>query len=135
LQAVIQELEELGADELAQVVRQQFGALVAEMPLANASQHKDHAHKKLRHCLQTSSTNLGVIVALRLSEYGVHATATNEVTVDIRTLAQDKLSEKEVQMGLKHLVAEGLLDWQGEETLHLTSSQCKRLARFYEESE
>jgi len=132
LQAVIQELEEIGADELAQAVRQEFAALVDDAPLAHVSQHKDHAHKKLRHCLQQSSSNLGVLVALRLSEYGVHATASNEITVHIQTLVQDNLSEKEVQTGLQHLVAEGLLDWSGEETIRLTSSQCKRLARFYE---
>src|SRR5437868_5779196 len=113
-------------------LRQEFAALVDDAPLAHASQHKDHAHKKLRHCLQQSSSNLGVLVALRLSEYGVHATASNEITVDIQTLVQDNLSEKEVQTGLQHLVAEGLLDWSGEETIRLTSSQCKRLARFYE---
>ncbi len=122
----------IGADELAHILRQEFAALVDDAPLAHASQHKDHAHKKLRHCLQQSSSNLGVLVALRLSEYGVHATASNEITVDIQTLVQDNLSEKEVQTGLQHLVAEGLLDWYGEETIRLTSSQCKRLARFYE---
>jgi hypothetical protein len=40
-----------------------------------------------------------------------------------------------VLTGLKHLTTEGLLDWHGEEMLRLLLSQCKRLARFYEEGE
>jgi hypothetical protein len=53
--------------------------------------------------------------------------------VDIRTLAQDDLSEREVKIGLKQLAAEDLLDWQGEEVVRFTHAQKKRLARFYVE--
>ena len=136
LQAVMKELEDLGAIELLDAVRQELGGVnlttTADEPLAHASQHKDHAHKKLRHCLQESSTNLAVMVALRLTEYEVHSANAAEVLVDIQTLARDDLSEGEVQMGLKQLATEGLLDWHGERVIRLTSAQKKRLARFYE---
>ncbi|HLQ10396.1 MAG TPA: hypothetical protein VK134_02260 [Ktedonobacteraceae bacterium] len=137
LEAVLQELDELDARDLAQEIRRQCGLpeLDANTPLAHASQHKDHAHKKLRHCLQQSSTNLAVIVALRLSEYETFSTGADVILVDIRTLAHDKLSLKDVQTGLKHLTTEGLVTWHGEEILRLLPSQCKRLARFYEEGE
>lgn len=135
LQAVLQELEELGASELLADVRNELGQAspATADPLEHASQHKDHAHKKLRYCLQESSTNLAVIIALRLTQCDVRSTSLNEVVVDIRTLAQDDLSEREVKMGLKQLAAEDLLHWQGEEVVRLTSAQKKRLARFYVE--
>jgi hypothetical protein len=103
--------------------------------MQHASQHKDHAHKKLRHCLQESSTNLVVMIALRLTEYGVHVTSSNEFIVDIQTLAQDDLSESDVQIGLNQLVAEGILDQKniGVDAIRMTSTQMKRLARFYKE--
>jgi DNA-directed RNA polymerase specialized sigma24 family protein len=135
LEAVLQELEELDARDMAREIRQQCGMSGSAAPLAHASQHRDHAHKKLRHCLQQSSTNLAVVVALRLSEYETVSTAADVVLVDIRTLAHDNLSIKDVQTGLKHLTTEGLLNWHGEEALRLLPSQCKRLARFYEEGE
>jgi DNA-directed RNA polymerase specialized sigma24 family protein len=135
LEAILQELEELDARDMAREIRQQCGLSDSSAPLAHASQHRDHAHKKLRHCLQQSSTNLAVVVALRLSEYETVSTGADVVLVDIRTLAHDKLSIKEVQTGLKHLTTEGLLNWHGEEVLRLLPSQYKRLARFYEEGE
>jgi hypothetical protein len=52
--------------------------------------------------------------------------------VTISTLAQKDLSEDDVRMGLKQLVVEGLLNWQGEQTVRCTPAQLKRLARFYE---
>ncbi len=135
LQAVVLELSDLGADDLIEEIRRDFGALLDDAPLAHASQHKDHAHKKLRHCLQQSSTNLAVVVALRLSEYEVSSTGTGILSVKIETLAQDNLSEREVRTGLQHLVTEGLLDWHGEETVQCSSEQRRHLARFYEEGE
>jgi hypothetical protein len=135
LEAVLQEMEELDAGDIAHEIRQQCGLPGSAAPLAHASQHRDHAHKKLRHCLQQSSTNLAVAVALRLSEYETVATSADVIVVDIRTLTRDTLTMKDVQMGLKHLTTEGLLNWHGEEMLRLLSSQCKRLARFYEEGE
>ncbi len=134
LQAVLQELEALGAAELLSALRQELGAesLGADESLSHASQHKDHAHKKLRHCLQQSSTNLAVMIALRLTEYEVHSASSTEVVVDIQTLTRKDLSEREVQIGLKQLVTEGLLDWHGEQVVRLTGAQKKRLARYYE---
>jgi DNA-directed RNA polymerase specialized sigma24 family protein len=139
LQAVMQELREYGADEL-------LGAVIAELrlslpaaaeetdqPTPHMSQHKDHAHKKLRRCLQQQSTNLTVAVALRLTDYKQLSTATNNDTITIQDLAQGGLSVDDVRAGLKELVAEGLLDWHGEDDLHLTAAQVKRLARFYRE--
>lgn len=135
LEAVLQELEELDAGDMAREIRQQCGLPASDAPLAHASQHRDHAHKKLRHCLQQSSTNLAVAVALRLSEYEATSTRADVILVDISTLAGDKLTMKDVQTGLRHLTTEGLLEWRGEDILRLLPSQCKRLARFYEEGE
>lgn len=133
LQAILQELQEIGADEL-------LGSLVKELrpglPATtnpHMSQHKDHAHKKLRYCLQQQSTNLTVIMALRLTEYTLLSHATNDYVAEIETLAQDDLSPDNVRVGLRALVAEGLLNWQGEDVVHLTAAQRKRLARFYKE--
>ena len=135
LEAVLQEIEEFDAPELVRELRQECGIPTTDQPLAHASQHKDHAHKKLRHCLQQNSTNLAVVLALRLSEYETNSAGADVILVNIKTLAQDNISVREVQTGLRHLAAEGLLDWHGEEVLHLLPAQCKRLARFYEEGE
>ncbi len=133
LQAVMQELDEIGAEILLRELQVEFRAQLADLELSHLSQHKDHAHKKLRHCLQKSSTNLAVLVALRLTKYGEHPTDTGEVSVDIKALATDSLSEREVQKGLMHLVRAGLLEWYGEEIVRFSSIQLKRLVRFYEE--
>ncbi len=134
LQAVLQELEEFGTTALLRAVTEDLKetSYVPEASLANSSQHRDHAHKKLRICLQRKSSNLAVIVALRLTEYGEHTVSMHqEVTVDIQTLAQDDLSEDDVRIGLKRLTAEGILNWHDEEIVHLTAVQKKRLRRFY----
>lgn len=133
LQAVLQELEGLGASELVNEVRADISAQSENTPLAHLSQHKDHAHKKLRLCLQKNSTNLAVMLAIRLTEYGANSSGTSNVTVPLQTLTQDGLSLREVQTGLQHLVHAGLLDWQGAETISLTPVQQKQLTRFYEE--
>jgi hypothetical protein len=135
--AMLQEIEEYDATELLR-------DLLEELPdkellshnsesVANMSQHKDHAHKKLRYCLQQQSTNLTVIVALRLTEYGVRSTHSQEFLVDIQTLAQEYLSEGDVRICLNKLADEGLLDWHGDTVVHITSAQMKRLSRFYRE--
>lgn len=134
IQAVLKELADLGADDLAKEIRLEAGTALNDAPLKHISQHKDHAHKKLRHCLQQSSTNLAVIVAVRLSEYE-DFTGAQIWIVDLKTLGRDDLSEKAVRTGLGHLVTAGLLDWHGEETVRCSSEQRKRLARFYEEGE
>ncbi len=135
LLAVLEELEELEAGDFLEDLKEIFRPLLADLELSHLSQHKDHAHKKLRHCLQKSSANLAVIVAFRLTEYGEHSTGTNEVSVDIKDLKQTDLSEQEVQAGLERLVKVGLLEWHGEEIVHCSSIQLKHLTRFYEEGE
>ncbi|MBV9711507.1 MAG: hypothetical protein JO011_11440 [Ktedonobacteraceae bacterium] len=130
LQAVIQELEAVGADELlGQVTQELKQALSSLSAPQHMSQHKDHAHKKLRHCLQQKSTNLAVRVALRLTEYT--DLVKKKDTVQIQTLVGIDLSESDVRMGLQALTAEGLLSWRGEDDVRLTLDQAKRLARYY----
>lgn len=137
LYAVLQEIEECDATDLLRDLREELPdkELLSSNceAIANISQHKDHAHKKLRHCLQQQSTNLTVIVALRLTEYGVRISHSQEFQVDIQTLAQEDLSEGDVHIGLNKLAAEGLLDWHGSTVVHITSAQMKHLARFYRE--
>ncbi len=135
LQAVMQELDEVGAEALLQELKEEFRAQLADLELSHLSQHKDHAHKKLRHCLQKSSNNLAVLVALRLIKYGEHSTDTGEVSVGIKALVTDNLSEWEVQKGLRHLVRAGLLEWHDEEIVRFSFVQLKHLARFYDEEE
>lgn len=132
LQAVVQELQEVGADELLFTIAEELKISVASTPSpAHSSQHKDHAHKKLRHCLQQQSTHLAVTIALRLTEYGIRSADTNDYMASIQMLVRDDLSERDVRAGLKTLVAEGILTWQGEDEVSLTPAQMKRLARFY----
>jgi hypothetical protein len=130
LQAVIQELEAVGADELldqvSQVLKQSESSFSAPQHM---SQHKDHAHKKLRYCLQQKSTNLAVRVALRLTE--CTDLVKKKDTVQIQTLVGADLSESDIHMGLQALTTEGLLNWDGEDDLRLTLDQAKRLARYY----
>jgi hypothetical protein len=133
LQAVIQELEEIGADKLVQEVRVDLSVVPNSAGLAHLSQHKDHAHKKLRLCLQKNSTNLAVMIAIRLTEYGEISSGTDELLVPLETLVQEGPSLKEVQLGLQHLAHIGLLNWSGEEVVRLTPLEQKRLTRFYEE--
>ena len=136
-QAIIQEIEEFDATDLLENIFEELPDkdLLASSgePIANISQHRDHAHKKLRHCLQQQSTNLTVIVALRLTEYRVQSTHPDEFVVDMQTLAQQDLTESDVRTGLNQLVAEGLLDWHGDSVVHITSTQMKQLTRFYRE--
>jgi hypothetical protein len=135
LQAVLHELTECGAEELLHGLFEDEQIVLSASDALNPhfSQHKDHAHKKIRHCLQQESSNLTVTVALRLCEYKVLSHETNGYTVDLQVLEQDDLTKSEVQIGLKELAAEGLLSWNGEESVLLTSSQVKRLTRFYKE--
>jgi len=133
LQAILQELQEMGADTLLQSIQTELQLPLSHEPVMHLSQHKDHAHKKLRYCLQQQSSNLTVIVALRLTIYTKTATGSNNYTVDIQTLAQHDLTEDMVRKGLDELVIAGLLDWHGETIVHLTAVQLKRLGRFYKE--
>ncbi|HCI81713.1 MAG TPA: hypothetical protein DHW02_18705 [Ktedonobacter sp.] len=144
LEAVLQELRDVGATELLQELESEIATMqLNPTQLTHLSQQKDHAHKKLRHCLQQQSTHLIVIVALRLTEYGTRSTqetqetqkgqtATSvEYTVTIQTLAQQDLTIEDVRHALRQLVAERLLDWHDEETVRLSKEQMKHLARFY----
>ena len=136
LQAVLQELQELGADDLVHIVEEELPSALQTSESAkdtHASQHKDHAHKKLRHCLQEQSTNLTVTIALRLTKYATRAATTNDYTVDVLTLAQQDISEQNVRLSLKQLVEEKVLNWQGEDVVHLTTAQMKQITRFYKE--
>ena len=133
LQAVMQELEEIGASELVREVRADLPFALERTEVPHLSQHKDHAHKKLRLCLQKNSTNLAVMVAIRLTEYGSQSGGGGSVSVPLQTLAQDDLSLREVQTGLQHLANAGLLDWHGEEMVRMTPAQQKGLTRFYED--
>jgi len=139
LQAMLQELDEFGATELLHTVieevKEEDPHALENLSLAHVSQHKDHAHKKLRHCLQQQSTHLTVMVALRLTEYGVRSTNAQEYRVDIQTLAQEQLSQGDVRTGLNELVVEGYLDWYGTDVVHVTANQMKRLQRFYKDEE
>ncbi|MGZ3611105.1 MAG: hypothetical protein ACXVBU_13710, partial [Ktedonobacteraceae bacterium] len=133
LLAVLQELHEMGMEDLVRELKNEFQAQLSDLDVTHLSQHKDHAHKKLRHCLQQSSTNLAVLAALRLTEYGHISTGIDEISVDILALVDERLSEEEVLKGLNHLARAGLLDWHGEKSVCTTSDQLKHLARFYEE--
>ncbi|GAC1423820.1 MAG: hypothetical protein NVS4B1_12720 [Ktedonobacteraceae bacterium] len=136
LQAVLQELQELGADELLHIVAEELPSTQPELVSTkdtHVSQHKDHAHKKLRHCLQEQSTNLTVTVALRLTKYATRAATTNGYTVAVHMLAQQDIPEHDVRLGLGQLVEEKVLDWQGEDVVHLTTAQMKQVMRFYKE--
>jgi DNA-directed RNA polymerase specialized sigma24 family protein len=134
LQAVLQELEEMGAADLLHGVLEEVRAVLpAQDAGAHFSQHKDHAHKKLRRCLQQKSTNLVVVLALRLTEYGTRSQEANVYMVSVQTLAQDGLSEHDVRTGLNELAADGFLDWLDADHVRLNEAQKKRLSRFYRE--
>ncbi|HTI12953.1 MAG TPA: hypothetical protein VL461_00070 [Dictyobacter sp.] len=133
LQAVMKELHEIGADELFEDIADELQLSLAGDPNPHISQHKDHAHKKLRHCLQQQSSHLTVMVALRITLYTKHSADKKDYSVEMSSLTQTDLSISDVEQGLHGLVTEGLLSWDGEEIVHLTAAQMKRLARFYKE--
>ncbi|GHO68565.1 hypothetical protein KSC_074570 [Ktedonobacter sp. SOSP1-52] len=137
LQAVMQELHEMGADDLLQAVVKELHIDTSTPVETNPhmSQHKDHAHRKLRHCLQQQSTNLTVRVALRLIEYKASAPGKQDSTLAIHTLVHDDLTAEQIRTALRQLVTEGLLEWDGTDAIHVTAAQLKRLARFYREEE
>ncbi len=145
LEAVIQELQEFGVDDLVDSIIDELHLSLPSEPKPHMSQHKDHAHKKLRACLQQQSSNLAVMIALRLTKYiqlsSVRLSSTklsnsvDDYVVDIQALTQQDLSIDDVHKGLHVLVSEGLLTWHGEEVVHLSTDQIKRLSRFYKEEE
>ncbi|HEX6484834.1 MAG TPA: hypothetical protein VF043_38815 [Ktedonobacteraceae bacterium] len=140
LQALEQEFEEIDADDLVKFMHKEFAAQLDDVVPAHLSQHKDHAHRKLRQCLQRSSAHLRVLIALRITEYAVRSTGTNESSVNVVQLMyteheKQDISEQEVIAALKYLVSRNFLEWNGEATIRLSSSQGKRIARFYEEED
>jgi DNA-directed RNA polymerase specialized sigma24 family protein len=140
LQALEQEFEEIGVDDLVRFMRKEFAAQLDDVIPAHLSQHKDHAHRKLRQCLQRSSAHLRVLIALRITEYAVRSTGTDESSVTVAQLMHDEhgkqdISEREVIAALECLVSRNLLDWKGEGTIRFSSVQGKRVARFYEEED
>ncbi len=78
---------------------------------------------------------MAVLVALRLTEYRQISTGTDEISVDVKAIVYERLSEEDVRTGLRHLARIGLLSWYGEEVVHITSDQSKHLTHFYEEEE
>lgn len=135
LQAVMQELQEMGADDLLSTVIDELHVQLPTELNPHISQHKDHAHKKLRSCLQQKSSNLTVQVAVRLTMYTERTADKTLYVTDVQALAQDDLSLEDVRKGLQGLVHEHMLDWQGDDTVHVTSAQLKRLMRFYKDDE
>jgi len=133
LQAVIQELQDVGADDLLKVIWEELNIPSPVKPNIHMSQHKDHAHKKLRSCLQQRSSNLTVVVALRLTLYTQYSKERNDYAVDIQTLAQSDLSIADVRKSLRELANEGMLEWRDTEDVCLSAVQMKRLSRFYKE--
>lgn len=137
LQAVVQELHEMGADDLLQSVMDELRIDTHAISTSNPhmSQHKDHAHRKLRHCLQQQSTNLTVRIALRLIECKVPAPNKQGSVVSLQALIHDDLTEEHVRTALHQLATEGLLEWDETDEIYLSAPQLKRLARFYREEE
>jgi len=137
LYAMIQELKEVGADEVLQdivhALQQEYLASDDAAAIAHMSQHKDHAHKKLRHCLQAQSSNLTVRVALRLTEYGIRTADPAGFVVSLSDILQNDLSAEDARTGLKELASEDLLDWRDDDVVHLSDAQMKHLTRFYRE--
>jgi DNA-directed RNA polymerase specialized sigma24 family protein len=134
LQAVLLELQECGAEDLVEDITEELDISFTGAAGPHVSQHKDHAHKKLRHCLQQKSSNLTVQVALRLTEYKQPVPGTGGFEAEVADLTRADLSEQEIRTGLQSLVSEGLLDWHGEETVTLSAAQARRLTRFYKET-
>ena len=130
LEAVVQELRALGAGELLHDLGLDI-PLSGTEPVLHLSQQKDHAHKKLRNCLQSHSTHLVVTLALRLTEYATQSTPSSDYMVTCETLVQNNLSEEDVRHGLHQLEQEGFISWNGEETVRLSKEQVKQLTRYY----
>ncbi len=140
LLALEQELERLGAENLVLFMHKEFDTLLVDVEPDHMSQHKDHAHKKLRICLQGSSNNLRVLIALRLSQYGQRSAKAGEKFVSIQRLMEDQegkkdMSAQEVKLALEYLVSRGWLNWSGEEIVHFTPAQAKHIVRYYEEDQ
>lgn len=132
--AILHELQEFDALEIMQKLLAESGMAFSpddDTPLAHESQHKDHAHRKLRHCLQQLSSNLIVRVILRLIECKVWDADSQLFTVAVPHLIQADLAESDVVVALTILAAKGLIDWQHGQALRFTAAQSKRLGHYY----
>lgn len=131
-QALLEEMQKKGVDEIIDALQEELPpALFLKTTIPNASQHRDHAHKKLQQCLQSQSTNLAVVIVFRLIKYATFNAASSNYTVSALTLAQHDLTEVQVHLGLRELVKEKVLEWQGEDVVGYTATQKKQLERFY----
>ena len=133
LEAILQEIKDIGGDEAVHILFEEIHYSPEGTAIAHISQHKDHAHRRLRSCLQESSSNLIVHVALRLIQCGVLIPGTKDFAVNFQTLVDGRLTESAVQDGLRHLTEENVLDWHGEEHFMISASQMKHLQRYYRE--
>lgn len=135
LEAILQEIKDIGGDEAVHILFEEIHYSPEGTAIAHISQHKDHAHRRLRLCLQESSSNLIVHVALRLIQCGVLIPGTKDFSVNFQTLVDDRLTENAVQDGLRHLTEENVLDWHGEVRFAISAAQMKHLQRYYREDE
>jgi hypothetical protein len=133
LEAIRQEVKEFGGDEAVHVLFEDIHYSPEEALIFHISQHKDHAHRRLRLCLQEGSSNLIVHLALRLIQCGQQSIGTKEVSVDIYTLIDDELTESDVKDGLRRLTKENVLDWHDGDRVVISASQLKQLQRYYRE--
>lgn len=133
LEAVLQEIKDIGGEEAVHVLFEDIHFSLEETTIAHISQHKDHAHRRLRLCLQESSSNLIVHVALRLIQCGKQIPGTKDFSVDMHILADDRLTESDVKDGLRHLAEEHVLDWHDEERVVISADKMKHLQRYYRE--
>lgn len=133
LEAIRQEVKEFGGDEAVHILFEDIHYSTEEATILHISQHKDHAHRRLRLCLQEGSSDLIVHVALRLIQCGLQNASSKDFSVDIDTLAEDSLTESDVKVGLRRLTEENVLDWHGEERVVISASQMKHLQRYYKE--
>lgn len=141
-EALMQELEEMGLSDLRQQVLLELNIdpPAKSPPIPHRSQHKDHAHRKLRYCLQQTSPHLTIVIALRLTEYAKLSTSKNEIVVAVKDLEQPAPSEDEegrtlskydVQRCLKHLARQGIIHWNDEEIVRFSSVEEKHLEHYY----
>lgn len=133
LEAIRQEVKEFGGDEAVHLLFENIHSSSEETTISHISQHKDHAHRRLRLCLQADSSNLIVRIASRLIHCGQQIAGTKDFSVDSNTLAGDELTESAVKDGLSRLTEENVLDWHGEERIVISASQMKRLQHYYKE--
>jgi hypothetical protein len=133
LEAIRQEVKEFGGDEAVHVLFEEIHYSPEETAIPHISQHKDHAHRRLRLCLQEDSANLIVHVALRLIQCGQQNIGAKDFSVAISTLVDDGLTEIAVRDGLRRLTEENVLDWHSEECVVISASQMKHLQRYYKE--